>query len=116
MPSNAAWQFTLKIDRAFVRELMTHHDARVIVRTIVALANTLGMTTVAEGVEEPAQLEVLRLAGCSEIQGYLVARPMAIERLLPLLEHWDEDNRPEPGAMPETQHMPLLAELPIRRH
>lgn len=107
---------TLKIDRAFVRELMTHHDARVIVRTIVALANTLGMTTVAEGVEEPAQLEVLRLAGCSEIQGYLVARPMAIERLLPLLEHWDEDNRPEPGAMPETQHMPLLAELPIRRH
>lgn len=107
---------TLKIDRAFVRELMTHHDARVIVRTIVGLANTLGMTTVAEGVEEPAQLEVLRLAGCSEIQGYLVARPMAIERLLPMLQHWDEDNRPEPGAMPETQHVPLLAELPLRRH
>jgi diguanylate cyclase (GGDEF)-like protein len=98
---------TLKIDRAFVRELMTHHDARVIVRTIVGLANTLGMSTVAEGVEEPAQLEVLRLAGCSEIQGYLVARPMAIERLLPLLEHWNEDNRPEPGAMPETLDMPL---------
>jgi diguanylate cyclase (GGDEF)-like protein len=107
---------TLKIDRAFVRELMTHHDARVIVRTIVGLANTLGMTTVAEGVEEPAQLEVLRLAGCSEIQGYLVARPMAIERLLPMLDHWDEDKRPEPGAMPETQYMPMLDELPTRPH
>ena len=98
---------TLKIDRAFVRELLTHHDARAIVRTIVGLANTLGMRTVAEGVEEPAQLEVLRLAGCSEIQGYLVARPVAVRQLASLLQHWDEGTRPDPGPMPETMTAPL---------
>jgi predicted signal transduction protein with EAL and GGDEF domain len=48
---------TLKIDRAFVRELMSRHDARAIVKTILALAQTLGMHTLAEGVEEPAQLD-----------------------------------------------------------
>jgi len=105
---------TLKIDRAFVRELLTHHDARAIVRTIIGLANTLGMRTVAEGVEEPAQLEVLRLAGCSEIQGYLVARPVELKRLLPLLQYWDEGNRPDPGPMPETQTAPLM-DLPALR-
>jgi diguanylate cyclase (GGDEF)-like protein len=94
---------TLKIDRAFVRELLTHHDARAIVRTIVDLANTLGMQTVAEGVEEPAQLEVLRLAGCSAMQGYLVARPLPINELRPLLRSWDETARPQPDEMPETR-------------
>lgn len=94
---------TLKIDRAFVRELLTHHDARAIVRTIVELADTLGMQTVAEGVEEPAQLEVLRRAGCSAMQGYLVARPLPLEQLLPLLRHWDPNARPMPDDMPETR-------------
>lgn len=94
---------TLKIDRAFVRELLTHHDARAIVRTIVDLAGTLGMQTVAEGVEEPAQLEVLRLAGCSAMQGYLVARPLPLEQLLPLLVAWDSAARPLPEEMPETR-------------
>ena len=102
---------TLKIDRAFVRELLTHHDARAIVRTIVDLAATLGMLTVAEGVEEPAQLEVLRLAGCGAIQGYLVARPMPLRQMQVLLQHWDSSARPEPGEMPETRAMPLADAL-----
>jgi diguanylate cyclase (GGDEF)-like protein/PAS domain S-box-containing protein len=102
---------TLKIDRAFVRELLTHHDARAIVRTIVDLADTLGMLTVAEGVEEPAQLEVLRLAGCGAIQGYLVARPVPLRQLQSLLAHWDTGARPEPGEMPETRAMPLAEAL-----
>ncbi|MDZ7813434.1 MAG: EAL domain-containing protein [Ideonella sp.] len=91
---------TLKIDRAFVRELLTHHDARAIVRTIVDMANTLGMLTVAEGVEEPAQLEVLRLAGCGAVQGYLVAHPLPLVALQRVLEHWDQAGRPDPGEMP----------------
>jgi diguanylate cyclase (GGDEF)-like protein len=98
---------TLKIDRAFVRELMTHHDARAIVRTIVQLATTLGMQTIAEGVEEPVQLEVLNHAGCQLIQGYLVARPMPLLRLLPFLEGWAGIARPEPGELPETMQVPL---------
>jgi diguanylate cyclase (GGDEF)-like protein/PAS domain S-box-containing protein len=100
---------TLKIDRAFVRELMTHHDARAIVRTIVQLAGTLGMQTIAEGVEEPVQLEVLRHAGCQVIQGYLVARPLPMARLLPFVEGWAAVPRPEPADLPETMQAPLDA-------
>ncbi|NRF67850.1 EAL domain-containing protein [Aquincola sp. S2] len=79
---------TLKIDRAFVRELMTRHDARAIVRTILELAKTLGMETIAEGVEEPAQLDVLREAGCGSIQGFMVARPMPRGDFLRLMKNW----------------------------
>ncbi|TDM06257.1 MAG: PAS domain S-box protein [Ideonella sp. MAG2] len=102
---------TLKIDRAFVRELLTHHDARAIVRTIVDMANTLGMLTVAEGVEEPAQLEVLRLAGCGAVQGYLVAHPLPLVALHRVLEHWDHAGRPEPGEMPLSESS-ALSEVP----
>ena len=79
---------TLKIDRSFVRELMTREDAQAIVKTIVALARSLGMHTLAEGVEEPAQLDVLREAGCADVQGFLAARPMPLESMLRLLDTW----------------------------
>ena len=91
---------TLKIDRAFVRELMTRHDARAIVHTIIALARTLGMHTLAEGVEEPAQLAVLREAGCAAIQGYLVARPMPLQALRQLLANWTADGPAEIALTP----------------
>lgn len=78
----------LKIDRAFIRELMTTSDARHIVRTILSLANILKMDTLAEGVEEPAQLEVLARHGCSGIQGFLVARPMTADELAAMVRGW----------------------------
>ena len=82
---------TLKIDRAFIRELMSRQDARAIVKTIVALAQTMGMHTLAEGVEEAAQLDILREAGCDAIQGYLVARPMPVASLRQLLANWQPE-------------------------
>jgi EAL domain-containing protein (putative c-di-GMP-specific phosphodiesterase class I) len=72
---------TLKIDRAFVLEMMARDDARALVQAIVEMARTMGMGTVAEGVEDQAQLQVLRDAGCDAIQGYLLARPMALSAL-----------------------------------
>lgn len=87
---------TLKIDRAFVRELMTRHDARAIVKTIIELAQTLGMSTIAEGVEEPAQLSVLQDAGCGSIQGFMVARPMPRGDFLRLLANWTD----RPASVP----------------
>lgn len=98
---------TLKIDRAFVRELMTHADARAIVRTIVELARLLGMRTVAEGVEEPAQLEVLHRAGCSSVQGYLLARPAPALSLRQQVARWDPAGRPEAGEPGLSGNMPL---------
>ena len=67
---------TLKIDRSFVRDMLSRSDANAIVGMIVGLGHSLKLRTVAEGVEEPAQAEALRRHGCDTIQGYLVARPM----------------------------------------
>ncbi len=103
---------TLKIDRAFVRELMTRSDARAIVRTIIQLADTLGMSTVAEGVEEPAQLEVLLRAQCHAIQGFLAARPMPMPDLQMLIAHWDQRPRPlSHEELPESVMAPLSTAL-----
>ncbi|WP_022980407.1 bifunctional diguanylate cyclase/phosphodiesterase [Ideonella sp. B508-1] len=85
---------TLKIDRAFVRELLGYPDARAIVRTIVELARLLGMQTVAEGVEEAAQLDVLQEAGCTAVQGNLLAEPVSSEALRRMIDGWDTGTRP----------------------
>jgi predicted signal transduction protein with EAL and GGDEF domain len=84
----------LKIDRAFIGELMQASDARAIVRTMLELARVLGMETLAEGVEEPAQLAVLERVGCEAMQGFLVARPMPAGELADLLERWPRMPRP----------------------
>ncbi len=86
---------TLKIDRSFVRELMSRRDARAIVKMIVGLARTLRMKTLAEGVEHPQQAEVLRRYGCDGLQGYLVARPMPPAAVPAFLAEWRAQH---PGA------------------
>ncbi len=98
---------TLKIDRAFVRELVTQHDARAIVRSIVELAAALGMSTVAEGVEEPAQYELLRRAGCQGVQGFLIARPMLIDQVVEMLESWAMQRAPKSDSVPDSIFAPL---------
>ncbi len=85
---------TLKIDRAFVRELLTSRDARAIVRNILALATALRMHTVAEGVEEPAQVGVLEAEGCDMVQGYFVSRPMPEDQVVPFILDFQDRRRP----------------------
>lgn len=67
----------LKIDQSFIAGMMKSDDSHKIVTTIIALARNLGMTTVAEGVEEYSQAERLRALGCDSAQGFYFARPMA---------------------------------------
>ena len=62
---------TLKIDRSFVQGLSNEHADREIVRTVINLADALDLDVVAEGVEEPEQVEVLRDIGCHRAQGWL---------------------------------------------
>ncbi len=100
---------TLKIDSAFVRELMTRKDARAIVKTIIALAATLRMDTVAEGVEEPAQVNVLERYGCKAIQGHYMARPLSGDAVRAFLFDWAQRAHPEPHFDALTEPMPLGA-------
>jgi diguanylate cyclase (GGDEF)-like protein len=73
---------TLKLDREFIRDLETDQADRTLVTAMVAVARELRLETVAEGVETEGQLALLRLQGCSQVQGYLTGRPMALEQLV----------------------------------
>ena len=66
----------LKIDQSFVRDLPTDPDDVAIVRAIIEMAHSLGLKTVAEGVETAEMLSILRRFGCDKAQGYYFARPM----------------------------------------
>jgi len=75
---------TLKIDRAFLREVPENREAAAIVTAILRLSRALGRTTVAEGVETEAQRRFLAAQGCPLAQGFLLARPLPavdVERL-----------------------------------
>lgn len=66
----------LKIDRSFVRGIAEHSSDRALVRTIIAMGDSLGLDLVAEGVETLGQLRALQDLGCAKAQGYLISRPV----------------------------------------
>ena len=72
---------TVKIDRQFVGNVTRDDNAAAVVGAVIALARSLGLKTVAEGVETAAQREFLALHRCSEMQGFLFAKPAPIEAL-----------------------------------
>ena len=70
----------LKIDRSFVRDVLTNGHDSAIARIIISLAETLGLNVVAEGVETEGQRRFLAENGCSIYQGYLFGRPLPLAR------------------------------------
>lgn len=66
----------LKIDRCFVRDVATGNFDGAVVRAVVGLARSLGVRTIAEGVEDRAQMEMLRELRCDAVQGYLFSHPL----------------------------------------
>ena len=75
----------IKIDRSFVKDLSVKPDGDAIIRAIAGLGKSLGMTTVAEGVETEDQMSRIRAEGCTDVQGYLVSRPVPVEEIHALL-------------------------------
>ncbi len=78
----------LKLDRLFFQYGNDAERGQELVRNIIAMAKALDMKTVAEGVEEAAQVEQLRAMGCDAIQGYVFAKPMPAEEFTSFLESW----------------------------
>ena len=76
----------IKIDRSFIIGLLDDQEASAVIHAITDLARALGMETTAEGVEELAQLDILRVHGCTNVQGYLFSRPVAAGDVRGLLD------------------------------
>ncbi len=76
----------IKIDQCFVRDINIHPDRQAIIRAVNSLAATLGMWTIAEGVETEAELACVLAEGCNGVQGYLTGRPTSPEGTVALLE------------------------------
>jgi len=75
----------LKIDQSFVRDLVIDNSDKAIVETIIAMANSLDLKVIAEGVETEAQLQILLALGCTNFQGYLFSKSVPIEQFEMLL-------------------------------
>jgi diguanylate cyclase (GGDEF)-like protein len=76
----------LKIDRSFVKELPADENSAAITLAIIAMAHTLGLRVIAEGVDKQAQLDFLKDHGCDEIQGYLISPPVPVSEFVRFLE------------------------------
>ena len=72
---------TIKIDRSFIEAMLNDPSTMTLVSTIISLAQSLKLKTVAEGVESEEQAKILRLLRCDQMQGYLVSKPMSFEAM-----------------------------------
>jgi len=102
----------LKIDRSFIREIVTSRDDAEIVRAIVTLAHSLHLKVIAEGVETAEQLTFLRSLGCDQYQGYYCSPPLPAAQFIALLPHRpiDESKR-VPPALEDTMISRVLRKV-----
>ncbi len=97
---------TLKIDKEFVDDLSQGSEDAAITTTIIAMARSLGLNVVAEGVETEAQVEFLRAHGCDEIQGYWVSMPLEAQRCLAFIRNWTPPTPASPAPAAPTSANP----------
>lgn len=82
----------LKIDKCFILKLATQNDDQIIVRSTISMAHELGLSVIAEGVEDKASQAFLQRLGCDFIQGYYLAKPMSLDAFQHWLTHFDDPN------------------------
>jgi diguanylate cyclase (GGDEF)-like protein len=80
---------SIKIDQSFIQDVTERTEDATIVKAIIAMAHSLKLTVVAEGVETERQMEFLRENGCDEMQGYLLSRPALPEDILAFLKKYE---------------------------
>lgn len=81
---------SLKIDRSFIMEIADSPEDKVLVRTIITMANGFGFQTIAEGVEDKEHVDLLSRMGCDVLQGYHFSRPVPIDDFIPLLQDMND--------------------------
>lgn len=84
---------TMKIDRCFIRGIHQSADMRMLCSTIIAMARHMKLRTVAEGIEEPEELDVMQQLGCDAGQGYLIQRPIDTYEFTDFLQEWPQLSR-----------------------
>jgi len=77
----------IKIDQSFVRDIVSDPNDASIVQTIIAMTKTLGLNVIAEGVENEAQCQFLKLRGCQAFQGYLFSKPVPLDEFMVFLRN-----------------------------
>ncbi|XKE44026.1 EAL domain-containing protein [Halomonas organivorans] len=95
----------VKLDKAFIDPIDSQRRSRVLVQSLITMAEALGLEVVAEGIEDRGQLELLQRMGCPMGQGYLLGRPVPADRFLAA---WLGGGRPE-GARPDRAPAPADA-------
>jgi len=90
----------LKIDRSFVIDIETNRDSAAIAAAVIALAHSLNLKVVAEGVEQEGQMAYLRGQKCDMAQGYLYGRPMPAEEFIAFLERHSCQTSTTPPSQP----------------
>ena len=100
----------IKIDQCFVREMSDEQESMAVLRAITGLSASLGISTIAEGVETPEQLHRLRAEGCKEVQGYLFSKPRPITELPHMLASIANHISPE---CPVSERPPTAPEPPL---
>lgn len=76
----------IKIDRSFVNDMQDGGSCMAIIKAVLTLARDMGMVSVAEGIEQPGQLAALQQMGCNQIQGFLIGKPLPVEKARELVD------------------------------
>jgi len=79
----------IKIDRSFINSISRVDTTRTIIKSVVTLGRSLGMSIVAEGIETPYEAAMMTRFGCTELQGFYFARPLPVEELMNFLETYE---------------------------
>lgn len=77
----------IKIDKTFIRNVITDESSATITKAIIAMSNKLGIISVAEGVEKREEYEFLYREGCTEVQGYYITQPIPADKMTEFLKH-----------------------------
>lgn len=84
---------SIKIDRSFVKDMISDESDRAIIKAIIAMSHNLGKRVIAEGVEQSGQWEMLQDFGCDDIQGFYVSKPLSAEECFQFIHQRNSENK-----------------------